>query len=236
MIQSYCHGRGGGDLGKQWYEAGRLYNKENAINDYIACANAISNKVIQIPNAPRDDNDQKEPIFLASKSFSAGGLVVAASINRCNDENQGKLFQAASLVNPFLDVMETMSNDTSSSGDYLVEHEHDEFGDPINDDKAQSLIQSYCPVSNINEHISYPPMFVVSTLDDENVPFHHGVVYTKTIRESMKIGNKDNQGHHNNILLHVEEFGGHHLHGRRLDVCTLENCFLLGYLHSHITK
>lgn len=126
------------------------------------------------------------------------------------------------------------SSFSSSGHDYLTEHEYDEFGDPINDERARSLIRSYCPVLNIGKEgtsSDYPPMFIVSTLDDENVPFHHGLVYARNIREAMKSSHESSNTEDENVLLHIEQMGGHHLHGRRLDVCTLENCFLLGHLY-----
>jgi oligopeptidase B len=215
-----------------WYEAGRLYNKKNAIKDYIACAKALSE--IEIPNI--DPNSRS--LFVGSKSFSAGGVVVAAAMN----ESPPGLFQAVSLTNPFLDVMGTMLT-SGKSTHFLTEHEWDEFGDPTIDERAHSAISSYCPVLNINKNQSYPPMLIVSAIDDENVPYSNGVQYAFKVRNAMK--ENCNQGSHSlasvngkksNILLHVEKNGGHHLHGRRLDVCTLENCFFLAQLYANTCR
>jgi len=230
FVVAYCHGRGGGDLGKKHYEGGRLYNKNNAIEDYICCAKAISNDVIKLLNQGNDVHDEGN-IFLASKSFSAGGVIIGAAVNRLP-----KLFDAVSLINPYLDVMGSILN----SSDYLIEHEWDEFGNVNNDNAARRLVTTYCPLLNVrtteryekSDELHYPPMFIVSTIDDENVPFYHGVNFGMKVREAMQPYYVENEGLKNQILLHIENEGGHHLHGRRLDVSTLEICFLLGQLNA----
>ena len=114
----------------------------------------------------------------------------------------------------------------------------DEFGDPTSDEKAHSIISTYCPILNVNESQSYPPMLVVSTIDDENVPYNNGVRYVTKVRDMIKTKNESKSVYptedemDNDILLHIEKEGGHHLHGRKLDVCTLEACFLLGQLYN----
>ena len=81
-------------------------------------------------------------------------------------------------------------------------------------------------------------MLVVSTIDDENVPYNNGVRYVTKVRDMIKTKNESKSVYptedemDNDILLHIEKEGGHHLHGRKLDVCTLEACFLLGNIES----
>ncbi len=196
----------------------------------MACAKAICSGLLPIPNM--DSNDDK--LFLASKSFSAGGVVVAATVN----EGPSHLFDAISLINPFLNVSGTMSMNEDPSH-FLTIHEWDEFGDPTSDKKAHGVMTKYCPFLNVGtKQRLFPPMLIVSTLDDENVPFHHGVRYAEKVRNAVKdvtetINRTSNNGH---ILLHIEHEGGHNLHGRTLDVSTLENCFLLGHLFKFITS
>jgi len=202
-----------------------LYNKQKAIDDYKDCAEAISNGTVDIPNK---HCKAEKNLFLASKAFSAGGIIAAATINQSRPD----LFQAMTLINPFLDVLGTMSMMTKGDGreeseHFLTDHEWDEFGNPISDTQACSTITQYCPIFNIKKGQSYPPMFIVSTVDDENVPYYNnGKQYVNKIRAAMKETKNDIP-----ILLNIEAMGGHHLHGRILDVSILENCFLLGQLH-----
>jgi len=132
-----------------------------------------------------------------------------------------------------------------NNGDhFLTEHEYDEFGDPISDKRARSAISSYCPLLNIQDIQPYPPMIVFCSIDDENVPMlANSVRYVMKVRDAMSKGRECNNNssrssraepNENDILLHVEKEGGHHLHGRRVDVCTLEACFLLGQLYKSL--
>lgn len=197
----------------------------------MACAKAICSGLVPIPNM---DDSNIEKLFLASKSFSAGGVVVAATIN----EGPADLFDAVSLINPFLNVSATMSMNEDPSH-FLTIHEWDEFGDPISDKKAHDVITKYCPFLNVGtKQRLYPPMLIISTLDDENVPFHHGVCYAEKVRKAMKhvTDTKNGTADNGHMLLHIEHEGGHNLHGKTLDVSTMENCFLLGHLFKYITS
>jgi len=133
------------------------------------------------------------------------------------------LFQAVTLTNPFLDVTRAMSNKDL----HLTEHEWDEFGNPVKDEKAKNLIASYCPFDNLNNN-EYPSALLVGTLDDENVPFWHPVCFVMKMRDKVKEYFKNESKKHGDILLHVEEEGGHHLHGNQHRVGELTSCFLLG--------
>eukprot|EP00957_Ditylum_brightwellii_P019692 1485328-Ditylum_brightwellii.AAC.1 len=119
-------------------------------------------------------------------------------------------------------------------------------------DKARECLQQYCPFENLgrqhgtqkqNNVLShqkiqdYPPMFLVGTCDDENVSFWHAVTYGKKLLDMMTLSSASSSSSDNektkdklekNVLIHVEETGGHHLHGRQLYVSSLEIAFLLG--------
>ncbi len=181
------------------------------------------------------NGNSKDPLFLACKSFSAGGILVGAAVNdSLSSSSPSPIFNAVSLINPFLDVMGTMMKENNSNH-FLTEHEYDEFGDPTSDERAHSAIRSYCPLLNIKDDYCYPPTIIFCSADDENVPMlSNSVEYVMKIRDAMSKG--DTEGMTNEILLHVEKEGGHHLHGRRLDVCTIEACFLLGQLYKSPKK
>jgi oligopeptidase B len=154
VVLAYAHTRGGGDLGRAWYNGGRLYNKVNAIEDYRACAESLVDSIV-------------DPAMLTAKAFSAGGVTVGAAVNRSPE-----LFGSVVLVNAFLDVTTSMMNKMA-----LTEHEYDEWGDPTVDQKAAELIASYCPMTNLRTDQTYPHMLIVGTLDDPNVPYWHALSF-----------------------------------------------------------
>ena len=206
FIVVYAHTRGGGELGATWNQKGRGEKKPRAIDDLAACADALTNELAVT-----------EPHLLGVKTFSAGAVIVAGTANRRPD-----LFSAMSLVCPFLDVFGAMSDPTLP----LTEHEQVEWGD-------STIIEEYCPFTNTKEG-SLPPTLVVGALDDLNVPYWYASTYAMK-RKQMNIQMReddavDDQLHPGETHLKIEESGGHNLHGRRLDVASLESAFLISEL------
>ena len=207
FIVAYAHTRGGGELGAKWYRKGRGEQKPRAIDDLTACADALMNELAVT-----------EPHMLGVKTFSAGAVIVAGAANKRPD-----LYYAMSLVCPFLDVAGAMSDPTLP----LTEHECDEWGDP-------TTIEEYCPFTNTKED-PLPPTLVVGALDDLNVPYWHASTYAMK-RKQMLIQMRedddavDDQLHPGETHLKIEESGGHNLHGRRLDVASLESAFFISEL------
>lgn len=219
FVIAYAHTRGGGELGRSWYCKGRGCDKERAIEDYLACAEALVGDLCIAGEGQ-----------LAAKAFSAGGVLAASAVN-----NSPQLFSAMSLINPFVDVSGSMVDASLP----LTEHERDEWGDPLNDDRAEAIIKGYCPFANIRSQ-AYPPTFLVGTIDDQSVPYWHAITYAMKRKEMMirmREDTVDDQlsslaGENGDVLLQIEEHGGHNLHSRRLDVASLECAFLLGELSS----
>jgi len=174
IILAYAHTRGGGDLGRAWYEGGRLYNKHNAVEDYLTCAQSLVDTFV-------------EPKRLTAKAFSAGGVTVGAAINRAPE-----LFGSAVFVNAFLDVTTSMSNKMA-----LTEHEYDEWGDPTLDKRAAATIAAFCPITNLKEkNEDYPRTLIVGTLDDTNVPFWHALTYHAKLGGPHLVYMVPQGGHH----------------------------------------
>jgi oligopeptidase B len=195
-VVAFAHTRGGGELGRAWYRAGRLYEKRNSIDDFLACTELLI-------------ADVTAPSLLTAKAFSAGGVVVGAALNE-----RPELFGSAVFTNAFLDV--------SSSVDPLqpfTEHEYEEWGNPRVDAAAALLIASYCPYSNLKPSSACPRVLVIGTLDDSHVPFWHAVAYAKKYQQ-LRRGD--------DALLFTVPSGGHHLHGSRLEVASLETAFIVG--------
>jgi protease II len=199
FVLAYAHTRGGGELGNSWHHRGRLYEKGRAVEDYLACAEALTGYLLD------------KPVLLVAKAFSAGGVVVGAAVNRRPD-----LFSGVVLTNAFLDVEATMHNQSL----HLTQHEWDEYGNPLEDSLSTESIASYCPVANVNDNgCDLPRFLLVGTLDDREVPVWNPVVYGKKMRETT--------GGKADILLYVEGKGGHQLLGTRSHIAALEVAFII---------
>jgi protease II len=201
-VLAFAMTRGGGDLGKSWYHAGRRENKLQGIEDFEASALHLKSLF----------PDRK----LTCKGFSAGGVLVGAVVNR-----QPELFDRVVLTNAFLDVHATMRTPSL----FLTEHEYDEFGDPNTDKAINDIIFSYCPVSNLDtksRKYAHTKLLIIGALDDPNVPYWNATVYFK------KLTSAQNTSQNRNAFLELQTEGGHNISGpNRLHVWSLENAFLL---------
>ena len=154
-----AHIRGGGEMGEDWREAGKLERKQNTFTDFIACAEfLIAGKYT---SAER----------LAIQGGSAGGLLMGAVINQRPD-----LFRAVLSQVPFVDVLNTMLDDTLplTVGEYL------EWGNP-NVAADYAVMRAYCPYTNLAAR-AYPAMLVKTSLNDSQVMYWEAAKYTAKLR------------------------------------------------------
>ena len=159
MIFAVAHIRGGGEMGEDWREAGKLHVKINTFTDFIACAEfLIAEKYTS-------------PTHLAIQGGSAGGLLMGAVINLRPD-----LFQAVLSQVPFVDVLNTMLDDTLplTVGEYL------EWGNP-NVQADYEYMKTYCPYTNIDAK-AYPNLLVKTSLNDSQVMYWEAAKYTAKLR------------------------------------------------------
>ncbi|KAJ3043221.1 hypothetical protein HDV00_005541 [Rhizophlyctis rosea] len=124
FVVALAHVRGGSELGRQWYDDGRLMRKENTFEDFIAVAEWLIG-----------EGYSSDPLMSAT-GFSAGGLLLGTVLNRRPD-----LFRAMVLRAPFLDPLTTMLTPDSP----LASVEREEWGDPMNDSAAYDYIAKYAP-------------------------------------------------------------------------------------------
>ena len=156
---AFAHIRGGEELGRQWYENGKLLKKKNTFYDFIDCGTFLV--------------DQK---FTSSdKMFalggSAGGLLVGAVINMEPD-----LFKGVVAAVPFVDVMTTMLDETIP----LTTGEYDEWGNP-NEEEYYNYMLSYSPYDNV-EAKDYPNMLVTTGLHDSQVQYWEPAKWVAKLR------------------------------------------------------
>jgi oligopeptidase B len=159
MIFAVAHIRGGGEMGEDWREAGKLNLKMNTFTDFIACAEFLIAEKYTSPS------------HLAIQGGSAGGLLMGATINLRPD-----LFQAVLSQVPFVDVLNTMLDDTLplTVGEYL------EWGNP-NVQADYDYIKTYCPYTNIDAK-AYPNLLVKTSLNDSQVMYWEAAKYTAKLR------------------------------------------------------
>ena len=147
-VYAIAHIRGGDDMGKEWYEDGKLFNKKNTFSDFIACAEYLI-----------AENYAKKGSIVASGA-SAGGLLMGAVINE-----RPELFNTVILNVPFVDVINTMLDEKLP----LTVGEFDEWGNPKNK-KQYRYIKSYSPYDNVKAQ-DYPNLLFFTGLNDTRVGY-----------------------------------------------------------------
>jgi oligopeptidase B len=159
FIFAIAHVRGGEDLGRQWYEDGKLLNKINTFTDFIDCSNyLISEKYTS-------------PTHLYAEGGSAGGLLMGAIANMAPQLYNGIIAQV-----PFVDVVTTMLDDTIP----LTTGEYDEWGNP-NIKKYYTYIKSYSPYDNVKAQ-DYPSIYVSTGLHDSQVQYWEPAKWVAKLR------------------------------------------------------
>ena len=154
------HIRGGSEMGRAWYENGKMLNKRNTFTDFIACAEHL----IKEKYTCKDK--------LAIMGGSAGGLLVGACVTMRPD-----LFGAVVAQVPFVDVINTMSDASIP----LTTLEYDQWGNP--DDKEYfEYIMTYSPYENIRA-TEYPHILITTGLNDPRVAYWEPAKFTSKLRE-----------------------------------------------------
>ncbi len=159
FVFAIAHIRGGGSLGRPWYEDGKLFNKRNTFTDFIACAEYIISE--------KWTNSQK----LVTSGGSAGGLLMGAVLNMRPD-----LFAAAVAKVPFVDVLNTMLDASIP----LTVIEYEEWGNP-NEKDYYEYMKSYSPYDNV-EAKAYPNMLITAGLNDPRVQYWEPAKWTAKLR------------------------------------------------------
>ena len=159
VIYAVAHIRGGGELGKEWHDQGKMMLKKNTFTDFIACAEYLISS---------GDTTAERLVITGG---SAGGLLMGAVANMRPD-----LFRAIVSYVPFVDVMNTMLDASLplTVGEYL------EWGDP-NEKPAYDYMRSYSPYENIGRQ-SYPTMLIRTSLNDSQVMYWEPAKYVARLR------------------------------------------------------
>ena len=159
FIYAIAHIRGGEDLGRQWYEDGKLLKKKNTFTDFIDCSTFLI------------EQKYTSPEHLYAEGGSAGGLLMGVVANMAPGLFNGIIAQVA-----FVDVVTTMLDDSIP----LTTGEYDEWGNP-NKKKYYNYMLSYSPYDNIKQQ-NYPNMYVSTGLHDSQVQYWEPAKWVAKLR------------------------------------------------------
>ncbi|KGO93563.1 S9 family peptidase [Flavobacterium subsaxonicum] len=165
FIYAIAHIRGGEDLGRDWYDNGKLLTKKNTFTDFVDCSQYVI------------DQKYTSPQHLYAEGGSAGGLLMGAIVNMAPQLYHGVIAQV-----PFVDVVTTMLDDSIP----LTTGEYDEWGNP-NEKEYYDYMKSYSPYDNLTAQ-TYPNMLVTTGLHDSQVQYWEPAKWVAKLRV-LKTGN-----------------------------------------------
>ncbi|MGV9770237.1 S9 family peptidase [Microbacterium sp. NPDC003461] len=162
VLFAVAHVRGGGELGRQWYEDGKLRAKRNTFTDFVDVARYLA------------DNGYTTPDRIVAEGGSAGGLLMGAVANLAPDAFAGILADV-----PFVDALTTILDPSLP----LTVIEWDEWGDPLHDPEVYAYMKSYTPYENVREGVTYPRILAMTSLNDTRVLYVEPAKWVQRLRE-----------------------------------------------------
>ncbi|BBX13419.1 MULTISPECIES: S9 family peptidase [Mycobacteriaceae] len=179
MVFAVAHVRGGGELGRLWYEHGKLLEKKNSFTDFVAVARHLV------------ESGVCEPRRLVAMGGSAGGLLMGAVTNLAPEMFAGVVAQV-----PFVDPLTTILDPSLP----LTVTEWDEWGNPLDDKDVYFYMKSYSPYENVTAR-DYPPILAMTSLHDTRVFYVEPAKWVAALRH-----NKTDAGQ---VLLKTQMSAGH---------------------------
>ncbi|TDS50822.1 S9 family peptidase [Myroides indicus] len=166
FVYAIAHVRGGEDMGREWYENGKLFKKKNTFTDFIACSEYVI------------EQKYTSTEHLYAEGGSAGGMLMGVIANEAPDLYNGVIAQV-----PFVDVVTTMLDDSIP----LTTGEYDEWGNP-NEKEFYDYMLSYSPYDNVKAQ-DYPNMYVSTGFHDSQVQYWEPAKWIAKLR-TLKTNNK----------------------------------------------
>ena len=163
FVYAIAHVRGGGEMGRQWYEAGKMEHKVNTFTDFIACADHLVRSGWVAPDR------------LVAEGGSAGGLLIGAAANMAPGR-----FRAIHAAVPFADALTTMLDPSLP----LTVPEWEEWGDPLHDEDAYRYMKGYTPYENVVA-ADYPAVLATTSLNDTRVYCVEPAKWVARLRETV---------------------------------------------------
>ncbi|WP_422116370.1 S9 family peptidase [Brachybacterium sp. UNK5269] len=163
VVVAIAHVRGGGEMGRDWYEHGKLLEKKNSFSDFVAAAGHLI------------DSGAVAPGRLSAEGRSAGGLLMGAVANLAPE-----LFRAIIAGVPFVDALTTILDPSLP----LTVGEWEEWGDPLHDPEVYAYMKEYTPYENVRA-VEYPAIFASTSLNDTRVFFVEPAKWVARVRETV---------------------------------------------------
>lgn len=163
VIFAVAHVRGGGEMGRSWYEDGKMLNKRNSFTDFVACADHLIATGVTTPAQ------------MVAEGGSAGGLLMGAVVNLAPTTFAGVLAAV-----PFVDALTSILDPSLP----LTVIEWDEWGDPLHNADVYEYMKSYSPYENVKDGVEYPRILAVTSLNDTRVLYVEPAKWVARLREA----------------------------------------------------
>jgi oligopeptidase B len=179
FVFAIAHVRGGGEMGRRWYDDGKMLKKVNTFTDFIACARHVVK------------DGWTTPERLIARGGSAGGLLIGAVANMAPEAFGGIVAQV-----PFVDALTSILDPTLP----LTVPEWEEWGDPLHSLEVYEYMKAYSPYENVSPDRVYAPILAVTSLNDTRVLYHEPAKWIARLQAEAKGGP---------FLLRTEMTAGH---------------------------
>jgi oligopeptidase B len=166
FVYAIAHIRGGGELGRTWYDDGKMLHKKNTFSDFVACARHLA------------DQGWTSAGRLVARGGSAGGLLMGASVNLAPEAFAGIVAQV-----PFVDALTSILDPSLP----LTVTEWEEWGDPLHDPEVYRYMKSYTPYENV-QAASYPPILAITSLNDTRVLYREPAKWIARLQAGTRGG------------------------------------------------
>ncbi|HUZ22826.1 MAG TPA: S9 family peptidase [Streptosporangiaceae bacterium] len=167
FVYAIAHVRGGGEMGRHWYDDGKMLHKVNTFTDFVSCARHLV------------EAGWTTPERLVARGGSAGGLLMGAAVNLAPEAFGGIVAQV-----PFVDALTSILDPSLP----LTVTEWEEWGDPLHDPEVYQYMKSYSPYENIDTGAVYPPILAVTSLNDTRVLYSEPAKWIASLQTRAKGG------------------------------------------------
>ncbi|WP_216380456.1 S9 family peptidase [Arcanobacterium phocae] len=163
VVYAVAHVRGGGEMGRAWYDNGKMLTKRNSFTDFVSCARWLVDSGLVAPGR------------LAAEGGSAGGLLMGAITNLAPD-----VFRVVHAIVPFVDALNTILKPELP----LTVGEWEEWGNPIESAEVYHYMKSYSPYENITA-VEYPAIMASTSVNDIRVSYIEPTKWIQALRDTV---------------------------------------------------
>ena len=166
FVYAIAHVRGGGEMGRRWYDDGKLLHKLNTFTDFVTCAEHLVSQGWTVPQR------------LIARGASAGGLLMGAAVNLAPQDFGGVVAQV-----PFVDPLTSILDPSLP----LTVTEWEEWGDALHDPQVYAYVRAYSPYENASDQ-AYPPILALTSLNDTRVLYREPTKWIAKLQATARGG------------------------------------------------